>query len=236
MAKLAVITGGTGGLGKTVTQSFLQEGYDVIATYRSDEELKDLLEMLGEDKERLEAIRVDVLREAGLDELATRISKRNQPIDALVCLVGGFAMGTLGENITETYARMMDLNVKSFLLTCNALVPFMQDKKKTSYRHIVGVSSRRAFEISKNMGVYAASKAAVATLIQSMAKEFLSENITVNGIAPSTIDTPANRRDMPKADTSTWVTPQQLADAILFLCSDQANAISGTIVPVYGKA
>jgi NAD(P)-dependent dehydrogenase (short-subunit alcohol dehydrogenase family) len=86
------------------------------------------------------------------------------------------------------------------------------------------------------MAAYCASKSAVLRLTESMAAELLEKNITVNAVLPSTIDTPANRRAMPRADFSRWVAPDALADVIAFLVSDQARAISGAAVPVYGKA
>lgn len=238
MNRLAVITGGTGGLGKTVTAAFLKANYDVIITYRVDDELRDLLESI-EDRSRLDAVRVDVTDEASLDELAQRVHKRQQPIDALICLVGGFAMGTLGDEAAATFDKMMLLNTKSFLLTCNALVPLMKPTKKEKkpvMRQIIGIAAKPALEPTKNIGIYAASKAAVASLVRTLAKELLTDHITVNALAPSTIDTPANRKAMPKANPADWVTAEQLAETLLFLCSEGGSTISGTIVPVYGRS
>jgi NAD(P)-dependent dehydrogenase (short-subunit alcohol dehydrogenase family) len=239
--KVAVITGGTGGLGQAVTQTFLHTGYQVIITYRDDEELKQLLESVGEAKEQLDAVRVDVTDESSLEELAAKVEKKHGRLDAVVCLVGGFAMGTLGkpgENISQTFDKMMTLNAKSFLLTVSALSPLLQQttKKYKGFAHVVAVAARPALEPTKGVGIYAASKAAVVSLVKTLALELFDDNITVNAVAPSTIDTLANRKAMPKADFKKWVKPEELAQSILFLSGDEANITTGTVLPVYGKA
>ncbi len=238
ISPVAVITGGTGGLGKAVCKNFLDAGYHVVTTFYSDSELKDLLEYIGEAKSRLDALRIDVTDEASLDELAEKVKQKHGKLNVLLCLVGGFAMGTLGEEASQSFDKMMALNAKSFLLTCNALVPIMKEttKKTDNWGHIVAVAARPALEPTKNIGIYAASKAAVVSLVKTLSLELLANNITVNAIAPSTIDTAANRKAMPKTDFKTWVKPEQIAATLLFLTSTQAESTSGAIIPIYGKA
>ena len=237
MARVVIITGGTGGLGKAVTKQFLAHDYQVLVTYRDDEELKDLLESVSEAKSRLEARRIDVTDEASLDELAAYVSKKYERLHALVTLVGGFKPGTLGENTNETFNALFSLNTKSFLLTCNALVPLMKPTKKDrEAANIVAVAAKPALEPVNGLGLYAASKAAVVSLVRTLAKELLDENVSVNAIAPSTIDTLANRKAMPKADWHSWVKPSEIAEAIYFLANQSQLVTSGTILPVYGKA
>ncbi len=241
MSKVAVITGGTGGLGKAVTRAFLSAGYNVTVTYRSDDELKDLLEYCDDFKKELDAHRIDVTDEASLDDLAEKVAKKQGRLDVLLCLVGGFAMGTFGENIGQVLDTMMAINARSYLLACNALVPLMKQttkKERGSYGHIIGVASRPALmpDFGKGIGAYAASKAAVVNLTEVMAAELANDAITVNAIAPSTIDTAANRKAMPKADPKTWVKPEAIARTLLYLASDQSNSTTGAIIPVYGKA
>lgn len=236
--RLAVITGGTGGLGLTVTKTFLAAKYDVLVTYHSDEELRYLLSQVGEDKDHLDAARVDVTDEASLDDLAEKIKKKKRKVDVLLCLVGGFAAGTLGEGVGETFDKMQLLNVKSFLLTCNALVPLMKNEKRersTRARQIIGICARPALEPTAGIGLYAASKAALASLIKTLAIELRDKLITVNAIAPSTLDTPANRKAMPRANFNAWVKPNQAAETLLFLCTPAGSAISGAIIPIYGQ-
>jgi NAD(P)-dependent dehydrogenase (short-subunit alcohol dehydrogenase family) len=239
MNKVAVITGGTGGLGKAVTRYFLENDFSVIVTYYSDKELKDLLEYVADHKKKLQALRINVTDEASLDELAGQVKAKHGQVDALVCLVGGFGPGTWGHEAAESFDKLFTLNTKSFLLTCNAIIPLMQKTKKDSdatWRHIVAVAARPALEPTKGIGIYAASKAALASLVQTLAIELLDDRVTVNAIAPSTIDTAANRKAMSKADPKKWVKPEQIAQTIYYLASDQSNATSGAIVPVYGRA
>ncbi len=235
MKKVAVITGGTGGLGKAVCERFIDADYSVVTTYRVDEELRDLLESLGEKKRDLDAYRIDVTNESSLEELAHHVRLKYHHVDALVCLVGGFASGTLTDEAGDTFNKLFTLNTRSFLLSCNAIVPLMKNKKN-QYTHIVGVAAKPALEPTKNLGIYAASKTAVVSLVKTLALELLEDNITVNAIAPSTIDTPANRKAMPKVDPKRWVTAEQLANSLLFLCSENSNVTTGTVLPVYGKA
>lgn len=236
--KIVLITGGTGALGKTVCQAFLAQGYQVAVTYRDDKEIRDLLDSVGDDKDRLDAWRVDVTDPSSLDELAYQIEKKHGMLSSLVCLVGGFTPGTFGDDIYEQFDKMMTLNAKSFLLTCDAVLPLLQASVKQgkgkSYGTIVAVAAKPAVTPVKNLGIYAASKAAVVSLVKTMAVELLEENILVNAIAPSTIDTAANRKSMPKADPKKWVTPDQIAQTIFYLATQEVT--SGAIVPVYGKS
>lgn len=237
--RVIVITGGTGALGSAVTKRFLMAEAQVVVTYRADDELRSLLDEVDEWRSQLTAVRVDVTDPASLDELANRLQKSPGKVDSLICLVGGFAPGTLGKDCDEIFDRMMILNAKSFLLTCDALVPLMTNRTKAdkdAWRQIIAVAARPALEPVKGLGSYAASKAAVVSLVKTLAVELLDQYITVNAIAPSTIDTAANQKAMPKADHKKWVKPSTIAETIFWLASNEAQATSGTVVPVYGKA
>jgi NAD(P)-dependent dehydrogenase (short-subunit alcohol dehydrogenase family) len=113
-----------------------------------------------------------------------------------------------------------------------AAVPYLRQSKQG---HIINIGANAALKASAGMGAYAASKAGVHRLTESLAEELKGDGITVNAVLPSIIDTPANRADMPNADFSKWVTPQALADVILFLASPQAQAIIGALLPVTGR-
>jgi NAD(P)-dependent dehydrogenase (short-subunit alcohol dehydrogenase family) len=238
MSKVAIITGGTGGLGKSVCLAFLYAGYKVVTTYISDKELQDLKDATASFGDKISTIKTDVTDPKSLAELAEKTKKDHGCLDTLVCLVGGYGPGTFGDDISESFDKLMTLNAKSFLLTCNALVPLLSEteRKEGEYGHIIAVAAKPALEGGKGIGIYAASKAAVVNLVKTLSIELLDKNICVNAIAPSTIDTPANRESMPKADPSKWVTPEQIAHAIVFLGTDYSGAVSGTVVPVYGKS
>lgn len=227
--KIAVITGGTGGLGKAVTKTLIAAGYQTVVTYRATAELEELQQSLGEAVQRLDAYQVDVTDPTVLSTWAQQLESKYGQVNALICLVGGFSAGTVGEDIAERFDKLFSLNTKSFLLTVNALLPLMIDPAA-----IIAVAAKPALEPAKNLGVYAASKAAVVSLVKTLALELRERTITVNAIAPSTIDTPANRQTMTKADPTKWVTPEELAQAILFLVTQRA--VSGTVLPVYNKA
>jgi NAD(P)-dependent dehydrogenase (short-subunit alcohol dehydrogenase family) len=128
---------------------------------------------------------------------------------------------------------MMNINLKSTFLCSKAVLPQMI---KQNYGKIINISSRPALKGSAGVGAYAASKAGVLNLTETIAEEVKDYDINVNAILPSTIDTPANRKAMPDADFSKWVKPEEIARVIIFLSSDESKPISGAGIPVYGKA
>jgi NAD(P)-dependent dehydrogenase (short-subunit alcohol dehydrogenase family) len=130
---------------------------------------------------------------------------------------------------------MINLNAKTVFLCCREVLPYMIDE---NYGRIVNVSAKSSTREGrmKNSSAYAASKGAVRTLTFAMTEELKNNNINVNCIMPSTIDTEDNRKMIPKADYSKWVPPEQIAETILFLCSDNAKDIKGACIPIYGKS
>jgi len=155
---------------------------------------------------------------------------------ASIHLAGGFAYAPIGETSADTLARMLDGNFVSAFLCCRAAVAAM--RRGGNGGRIVNVAARPALEwrAGANMTAYAAAKAAVAALTAALAEEIAPDGILVNAVAPSIIDTPANRAAMPKADTSRWPSPDDLARTILFLASPDNTVTRGAIVPVYGKS
>jgi NAD(P)-dependent dehydrogenase (short-subunit alcohol dehydrogenase family) len=151
-------------------------------------------------------------------------------------IAGAWAGGADVANTDErTWDFMMNVNLKSMFLCCKAVLPFMI---KQNFGRIVSVASRAAVEKRwrAKSAAYGVSKAGVVVLTEAIAEEVKDYNINVNCILPSTIDTPANRRNLPKADFSKWVSPKDIAEVIVFLLSDASGTISGAAVPVYGKA
>jgi NAD(P)-dependent dehydrogenase (short-subunit alcohol dehydrogenase family) len=137
------------------------------------------------------------------------------------------------ETPDEALERMLVMNLKTAFVCTRAVLPTMIAQRRG---RIVNVTARPALAGGAMVGAYAIAKAGVATLTRVVAEEVREHGITVNAIAPSTIDTPANRAAMPDADHASWVAPAAIATTLLFLCGDAAGATSGAIVPVYGRA
>jgi len=153
-------------------------------------------------------------------------------IAAAVHLAGGFTMGEpVHETAASTWQRMLDLNVNTMLHSAAAVVPVMRRARRGA---IVNVGAMSALRGAATMGAYIASKSALMRLTESMSAELREDGINVNAVLPSIIDTPANRESMPKADPGRWVAPEALAAVIGFLCSDDARAIHGALIPVTG--
>jgi NAD(P)-dependent dehydrogenase (short-subunit alcohol dehydrogenase family) len=127
---------------------------------------------------------------------------------------------------------MYSMNVLTCATMTNAALPML---KASGEGRIVNIGAASAIQATAGMGAYAASKAGVHRLTESLAEELKDANVTVNAVMPSILDTPANRADMPKADFSAWVLPADLASVILFLASEEARAVTGALVPVSGR-
>ena len=152
-------------------------------------------------------------------------------LDALINIAGGFAFEAIAEGDPRTWQRMYALNVLTALNASQSAIPHLA---ASNAGRIVNIGAMGALQAGAGMGAYAASKAGVHRLTEALAAEWKGR-ITVNAVLPSTIDTPANRASMPKADFKKWVTPEELAEVILFLASDAASAITGALLPVSGR-
>jgi NAD(P)-dependent dehydrogenase (short-subunit alcohol dehydrogenase family) len=154
-------------------------------------------------------------------------------LDALVNIAGTFRWETLEKGSLDTWDLLYRVNLRSAVSTSHAALPHLT--KRGAGRIInIGAGAATA-KAGAGMGAYTASKAGVAKLTEALAEEVKDRGITVNAILPSTIDTPANRADMPNADFSRWVPPKAIADVIVFLLSDQASAVTGALIPVSGR-
>jgi len=143
--------------------------------------------------------------------------------------VGGFAGGDLASTSLAEWRRLIDLNLTSTVVGCRAVLPAMRTAR---HGHIVNVASRAVMPPMGGFIAYTVSKSAVIALTQALAQEERSHGITVNAVLPSTMDTPGNRKAMPDADRSTWVSTDAVADVIAYLASDAASAVSGACVTV----
>lgn len=232
--KIALVAGGTGGLGRAVSLAFLKEGADVIVTYRNDQEFADLKSIAGTNGSRLVGRHVDVTDEAAVQELIEGILSQNVRLDVLVNTVGAFIGGkTLWELDGKILDQMLALNLRSGFLLSRAAGKAMLKQGKGA---IVNVASKAALEHEAGMSVYAASKAAALALMDSLAADLKGSGVRVNSVLPSIIDTEVNRMAMPSADFAKWPKPEDIASVILFLCSDDAKVIHGAAIPVYGES
>ena len=165
---------------------------------------------------------------AAMDAVADRFGG----LDALLNIAGGFTWETLQDGSIQSWPAMYRLNVLTAANACRSAIPHL---KRSGAGRIVNVGSSAALKAALGMGAYAAAKAGVHSLTQALAEELKGDNITVNAVLPSILDTPTNRADMPQADASTWVAPRDLAAVMLFLASEAATAVTGALVPVTGR-
>jgi NAD(P)-dependent dehydrogenase (short-subunit alcohol dehydrogenase family) len=232
--KVALVAGGTGGLGRAVTLAFLEEGATVAVTFRQQEELDALKKLAGANAARIEAFAVDVTDEAAVRQLVEKILAKYGRLDALVNTVGSYAGGVkLWELETKVFEQMLALNVRSGYALSRAAVRAMLKQGRGA---IVNVASKAAFDHEAGAAAYAASKAAAVAMLDCLAAEVKGSGVRVNSILPSIIDTEANRKAMPKADFAKWPKPEDIARVILFLCSEDARVIHGAAIPVYGDS
>ena len=173
------------------------------------------------------------------DEAVGRFYQAVTPLWASIHLAGGFAAGPLRDAAPATLRQQIDMNLVTCLLCCRAALSAMtRGGAEAGGGRIVNVAARPGLEWRSGAGMvaYAASKAAVAALTAALAEEVVKDGILVNAVAPSIMDTPANRRAMPKADYSLWPKVEEVAATILFLASPDNRVTRGAIVPVYGKS
>lgn len=230
--KVALVAGGTGGLGRAVSLAFLEEGTKVAVTYVKQEEYAALQTTAGTKSSSLEGHNVDVTDEAATRQLVERVLAKHGRLDALVNTVGGYAGGVkLWELETKIFNLMLALNLLSGYALSRAVVPAML---KQGHGVIVNIASKAAVDHAGGAVAYAASKAAAVAMMDSLAEDVRGSGLRVNSILPSIIDTEANRKAMAGADFTKWPKPEEIARVILFLCSDEAKVIHGAAIPVYG--
>jgi NAD(P)-dependent dehydrogenase (short-subunit alcohol dehydrogenase family) len=222
--KVVVVTGASGALGKVVAQIALARGAHVAGVdYAASQ--------TPATSDRIELGGVDLTDAASAKQAIDAVAAHFGKIDALVNIAGGFAFETVAEGDPKTWQRMYTLNVLTALNASRSAIPHLS---ASPAGRIVNVGAMGALQAGSGMGAYAASKAGVHRLTEALAAEWKGK-ITVNAVLPSTIDTPANRASMPKADFGKWVTPQELTEVILFLTSDAASAVTGALLPVSGR-
>jgi NAD(P)-dependent dehydrogenase (short-subunit alcohol dehydrogenase family) len=225
--KTVIVTGAFGALGAVVAEAVAAAGAKVALVDRAPAPRTGLPERLGRHAavfgERDLSDLGDTKRT--IDEIAERLGA----LHGLVNIAGGFRWETLKDGDIATWDFMYRVNLKTAVCACKAALPHLAKGGR-----IVNIGAGAAARAGLGMGAYAASKAGVAKLTEALSEELKGQGIAVNAILPSIIDTPANRADMPKADFSKWVTPEAIADVIVFLLSEKSGAITGASIPVPG--
>ncbi len=222
--KAIVITGALGALGQVVAEVARARGARVAGIDHAPS-------LAPPTPDSIEIGGVDLSDGANAKAAIQTAAGHFGRIDALINIAGGFAFESVGDGDATTWQRMYALNVLTALNTSRAALPHLA---ASGTGRIVNVGAMGALQAGSGMGPYAASKAGVHRLTEALASEWKGK-VTVNAVLPSTIDTPANRASMPRADFSKWVTPQELAEVILFLASDAASAVTGALIPVSGR-
>lgn len=226
--KRVVITGGTGGLGAAVCQALVDRG--AICHVPSRRAFAPEGFSLVDHERVTVATSVDLLDEAALSSFYADLPD----LWASIHVAGGFAMSAVEDTGLESFENMMKLNATSCFLSCREAVRKIRSSGDGG--RIVNIASRPAVEPTASMIAYAASKSAVVSMTRTLAVELSPEQILVNVVLPSIMDTPTNRAAMPKADHASWPKVSEVAAAIAFLASPENRLTSGALVPVYGRA
>lgn len=223
--KVVLVTGANGGLGTFVTRAFLDAGATVIGTSPN-------IRQSAFDSPNFTAIAGDLSTRQGAGAVVDQVVRKFGKLEVLAHTVGGFAGGqTVAETDSATFQRMFDLNVNSTLYILQAAIPALI---KTGDGRIIAIGSRQALEPAARVGAYSASKAAMVSLIRTVALEHKESGLKANTILPNTMDTPANRQAMPNADFSKWVRPSSVASPMVWLAGDGGKDINGALIPIYG--
>ena len=221
--RVVLITGAKGGLGSFVTLRFLSAGAKVVGSSRS-------ISQEDFSQPNFTPLPVDFTRPAAVRDAIESIVRRFGRLDVLVHVLGGFASGqTVAETNDSTWEQMRDLNLTSAFYVLRAAIPHL---RKSGSGRIVAIGSLTAVEPHARLGAYVTFKAALTTLVRTVALENKDAGLSANVILPGTMDTPANRKSMPSADYSKWVQPENVADVVLWLADGRAGYITGTSISI----
>ncbi|HET9408560.1 MAG TPA: SDR family NAD(P)-dependent oxidoreductase [Candidatus Sulfotelmatobacter sp.] len=225
-AQIALVTGANGGLGIHVTKALLDSGATVAG-------VSSRIRQEDFGHPNFVAIPANLSSLDVATKVVSEVITRFGRIDILAHLVGGFAGGqSIATTDDATFQRMFDMNLNSAFHILRAVIPHM---RPAGGGRIIAIGSRAAESPGASVGAYSASKAALVSLIKTVAIENKDAGICANVILPGTIDTPANRSAMPDADFSQWVRPESIASLILWLAGDAGKDVTGAAIPVYGR-
>jgi len=221
--KVVLITDAKGGLGSSVTRRFLDAGATVVGTSRS-------ISQGDFPHVNFTALPVDFTKSTAVTAAVESIVGRFGKLDVLVHVLGGFAGGqTVADTDDATWEQMRDLNLTSAFYVLRAAIPHL---RKSGSGRIVAIGSLTAVEPHPKLGAYVTFKAALTTLVRTVALENKDAGLSANVVLPGTMDTPANRKSMPSADYSKWVQPENVADVVLWLADERAGHITGSTISI----
>ena len=237
--KTAIVTGGTGALGRVIVNRFAETGMNIYVPALSVENFKGIFDNSLNDENsgfklrKIYGLKCDAGNEEDVAGFVSDVIKREGKIDFLINTIGGYhPKKTIVEMETGLIQKMMNLNFYSTFFFCKHS---LKNMIKNSFGRIIAIGAMPAVELSAGRLAYAISKMSVISLIQTIALENKDDNITANTIIPGVIDTPANRESMPKAEFDRWVKPEDIAETILNLISESSRSFRGNIIKMYGK-
>lgn len=245
--KVVVVTGSDGALGQAVATVLGKYGARLALIAHGPAPAVALAMTPAAASAALHFGGVDLTQPEAARSVMDSVFKQTGRLDALINVAGGFGAEQVAGGSLGAWDSMYALNLKTAVVACQAALPHLLQAgaarspaarlpaARLPAARIVNVGAMGAVKAAAGMGAYAASKAGVAKLTEALAAELKDKGITVNAILPSTLDTPRNRLDMPKADFSRWVTPTEAAEVIAFLVSDEASAVTGALIPVAGR-
>jgi NAD(P)-dependent dehydrogenase (short-subunit alcohol dehydrogenase family) len=232
--QVVVIGGASGNLGQAVARAFHAAGANLVLLDRAPDRLAELYPELVGSPQHLLLGSVDASDSDSVEQALGETIERFGRIDVVANAIGGYRAGTpVHETAVQTWDFLSNLNARTAFILSRAAAPHMLAQGSGK---IVHTAARAALKGGAKAAAYSASKSAVVRLVESQAAELRHNGINVNCVLPGTIDTPQNREAMPKADHSRWVSPQAIADVVLFLASDAARAVNGAAIPVYGRS
>lgn len=230
--QVVVISGAAGNLGGVVSHAFADSGAKLGLFDRRPDRLQEVCGHLAEDPNHLLLGTVDMTDPESVDNSFDQVIEKHGRVDVLINAVGGYRGGSpVHETTVESWDFMLDLNARSVFLACRIAVPHMLSIGRGK---IVNVAARPGLKGAAEASAYSAAKGAVIRLTESLSEEVKHAGINVNCVLPGNLDTPENRAADPNADFSNWIPAEAVANVILFLASDEANAVQGAAVPAYG--
>lgn len=227
MTKSILVTGGSGNLGKAVVEKFTSLGYQVAATTSPGKGLG------YPAAESVKTYDVDLTHEAQVNAVIGKVISENKTIDVAVLTVGGFAMGNIESTDGGSLEKMITMNFKTAYFVAR---PVFEQMMRQGHGRIILIGARAGLVASqgKSMVAYALSKSLLFRLAELLNAEASGKNVVTSVVVPGTIDTPVNRKSMPDADFSKWVSPEEIVENIEYLVSDAARALADPVVKLYG--